>query len=320
MKCFIKIFLLSFYLSKFMVAQQTTQYTQFLFNKGGYNPAANGNSLLTEFEVVFGGRTQWIGLSNNPKSAFINGHYVFLPQRAYRGWHSVGAYVEQDHAGIFIDNGMYLSYVYHLLVSRGAVLSAGVYAGAKQFRLNSSFLDKNDPVIGSSSRSFFAYPDIVPGIRYQTKKTYIELSIWQLSIFKQKGYFSSKQIGSPSLLPVHYIFGFGRKIKLPLDNNLYAAINIRGNYKEIPNFELCLMNYWYNRFAYGISLRDRNFLCGIYQIRIINNLVVGFAYDLAISKFFRAATNTVEVMVGISPIFGTSGKTKMRSAVDDCTF
>lgn len=315
-----KLYYIFIFLSLYVGAQQLPHYTQFIFNKTGYNPAAGGTSLLAPTEIIFGARTQWMGVSNNPKAVFLNAHYTFIPQRAYRNWHSVGVYFDQDRNGAFVDNAMYACYAFHLLVTKRTELSVGVFAGAKQFYLNTSILDRNDPAVSSSARSFLTLPDVIPGIRINNKKFFADLSLWQVSVFRQKSYLSSKQIGSPSQLPLHFIFSAGRKFQLPLENKLQVAINIRGTYKSIPSFELNVMNYWYKRFAYGFSIRDRNFICGIFQLRIVNNLIMGFAYDLSISKFYRAAPNSAEIMIGISPQFGTTGERKQKGSVDDCSF
>lgn len=313
------IYIFSFF-SSALLAQQLPQYTQFIFNKTGYNPAAAGSSLKSPTEIIFGGRTQWIGLNNNPKVAFLSANYTFIPKHAYKNWHSAGVYIDQDRNGVFVDNSIYLGYAFHQLITKKTVMAVGVFAGLKQFYLNSSLIDRNDPAIASSARSFLAYPDVVPGIRISNKKFFADLSLWQVTVFRQKGYFSSKQIGSPSALPLHYIFSIGKKMSLPFDNNLMVAVNMRGTYKTIPNLELNVMNYWYQRFAYGFSIRHTNFIAGIFQIRIVNNLVVGFAYDMSVNKLFKPALNTVEVMIGISPVFGTSGERRQKSSVDDCSF
>jgi len=319
MKRFLQIYFFLFSLTS--NAQQLPQYTQFLFNKPGYNPAASGTSLKYPFEVIFGGRTQWIGLNNNPKSAFLSANYTFIPERAYRNWHNVGMYVDQDRNGIFVDNSIYLSYTFHQYISKNLVMSAGLFAGMKQFSINSSQLNIADPAVANNSRALFAYPDIIPGIRLYNKKFFIDFSLWQVSVFSQRNYFSRKQIGSPSKLPLHYIFSAGRKVSLPWQNMLLVSLNVRGNYKSIPNLELNFMNYWHQRFAYGFSVRHTNFICGIFQVRIINNLVVGFAYDLSINRFIRAASHTGEIMIGITPMFGNNAEGKKQSrAIDDCYF
>jgi type IX secretion system PorP/SprF family membrane protein len=301
-------------------AQHTPQYTQFIFNKAGYNPAAAGTSLKSPIEIIFGGRTQYIGLDNNPKTAFFSGNYTFIPQRAYKNWHNAGVYIDQDRNGAFFDNSIYLTYAFHQLITKKTVMSVGVFAGLKQFYINSSLFDRNDPAVAASARSLMIYPDIIPGIRIYNRKFFADLSFWQVVTYQQKGFFSSKQIGSPSKLPLHYNFSIGRKFILPLENKLLISFNMRSSYKNIPDLELNVMNYWYQRFAYGFSVRNKDFVCGIFQIRIVNNLIVGLAYDLSVNKMFKPNTHTAEIMIGLSPIFGTSGEKRMKSSVDDCSF
>ncbi len=77
-------------------AQQFPQYTQFIFNKIGYNPAASGTSVNAPYEIIVGARTQWIGMPNNPKSQFVSFNYNFVPQHSYSHWHNVGIYIDQD--------------------------------------------------------------------------------------------------------------------------------------------------------------------------------------------------------------------------------
>jgi type IX secretion system PorP/SprF family membrane protein len=301
-------------------SQQLPQYTQFIFNKTGYNPAAAGTSLKSPMEIIFGGRTQWIGLNNNPKTAFLSANYTFIPQRSYRNWHNAGVYIDQDRNGAFVNNTIYLSYAFHQMITKKTVMSVGVFAGMRQFSLNTSILDRNDPAVMNSSKALFAYPDIIPGIRIYNRNFFADLSLWQLTIFQQKGYFSSSQIGSPSKLPATFIFTIGKKFNLPLDNKFLVSVNVKGTYKSLPLLELNLMNYWNQRFAYGVSLRGIDFVSGIFQLRIVNNFVVGFAYDMSINRMFHPAVNSVEVMIGVSPVFGNNSEKRLKSSVDDCSF
>ncbi len=310
------VFILFINLTK---AQQFPQYTQFIFNKIGYNPAASGTAVNAQFEIIFGGRTQWLGLSNNPKSQFVSFNYNFMPKRSYHAWHNVGAYIDQDQNGAFSHVDLWLSYTYHLLVSRKTVLSAGLFAGIKQYRFSSNNFDKNDPAIQKSSASVIAYPDIVPGIRLSNKKFFMDASLQQITLFSQKGI--GGQIGSPSKLIPHYIFSFGKKGRLNDYHMFMVAANLKGSVITLPSLELNIMDYYDKRFAFGASVRGKNFLCGIFQVRVLRNVNVGMAYELSINRMLRAAANTVEVMISISPVFGgeVSDQSSKRS-VNDCTF
>ncbi len=290
----------------FSKAQQLPHYTQFLFNKGGYNPAANGNSFNQPYEVVFGGRTQWIGMRNNPNTIFINFNYTFIPKRSYKNWHNAGIYIDQDQAGLFIQNTVYASYAFHLLLGKKLVMSAGVHAGVKQFLLSKGGLDRNDPAIAKSAGSVIAIPDIVPGLRLYNKKFFFDFSLWHITKFRQRGI--GGQIGAPSVLWPHYYLGAGKRFVFNELNNLVVAGNLYGSIKSIPSVEVNVMNYVFQRFAYGLSVRNIDFVCGIIQFRLLNTMVIGLAYDLSINRLSRAAPHTAEIMIGLSPIFGNTKK------------
>ncbi len=301
------------------VAQQFPQYTQFIFNKIGYSPAASGTSVNAPFELIFGARTQWVGVSNNPKSGFVSFNYNFVPQRSYSKWHNVGIYIDQDQNGNFVHNDVWLSYTFHLLLSRKWLLSTGIFAGIKQYRITKSNLDRNDPAVSGSANALIALPDIMPGIRLSNKKVFVDLSLPQVSIFSQRGI--GGKIGSPSKVIPQYILSVGKKGKFNDYNTLQVAINLHGSFVGLPSVELNAMNYYDKRFAFGMSVRSKNFVSAIVQFRLLGTVNVGLAYDLSINKMFRASPNTGEVMISFSPIFGGERieKTTVR-VVDECSF
>ena len=307
-----------FFITK-LTAQQFPQYTQFIFNKIGYNPAASGTSINARYELILGARTQWIGFTNNPKSAFVSFNYNFIPKRKITKWHNVGVYIDQDQAGNFIHSDIWLSYTFHLLIAKKTIMSFGLFAGVKQFKLTKNNLDRNDPAVSNSNGTIWAYPDLVPGIRLTNKKFFMDVCFQQVSIFKQSGI--GGQIGSPSKLLPHYNFSAGRKIKINDFDKLVVAVNLRSSILSLPTAELNVMNYYNKRFAVGASIRSKNFVCAIVQFRMLNNLNVGLAYDLSINKVFRGSPNTAEIMLSFSPLFGGEMVEKVtRAVVDDCTF
>jgi type IX secretion system PorP/SprF family membrane protein len=301
-------------------AQQFPQYTQFIFNKIGYNPAASGTSVNAPFEIIGGARTQWVGAANNPKSEFISFNYNFVPQRSYSHWHNVGMYIDQDQDGLFVKNDVWLSYTFHLLLTKKMILSAGVFAGIKQFKLSAGNLDRNDPAVIKSSAAVIAYPDIVPGVRVSTKRFFADFCLQQITMYSQTGI--GGQIGTPSRLLPHYNLSAGKKAPWNDYNTLMIAINAHGSVVSLPSLEINVMNYYDKRFAYGASLRSRNFLCAIVQFRVLRNFNVGLAYDLSINKMLPAYPNTFELMFSVSPIFGGElvPDKANRFSVNDCTF
>ena len=106
--------------------------------------------------------------------------------------------------------GCHTPFIYSL--QKKTIMSFGLFAGMKQYKLTKANLDRNDPAVANSNSSVWAYPDLVPGIRLTNKKFFMDICFQQVSIFKQKGI--GGQIGSPSKLLPHYSFSAGRKIKI----------------------------------------------------------------------------------------------------------
>lgn len=300
-------------------AQQFPQYTQFLFNKIGYNPAASGTVARVPFELIFGGRTQWIGLSNNPRSAFVSANYNFVPQRSYKRWHNVGVYLAQDQNGVYKQTDYWLSYTIHLLASSRWLISAGVFAGVKNYSIEKKSFDLNDPAVSSSAGSVWAIPDVVPGIRLTNKRFFYDFALQHAAIRKRSGLGGT--IGTPSRILLNYNSSIGTKLKITDFDNLVLAVNVKGGFTSIPSFEFNVMNYYNKRLALGMSLRANNFISGIVQFRLLHNWNVGLAYDLSINRMLTASPHTAEIMISFSPIFGGEVIEKTtKYSVSECSF
>lgn len=226
----------------------------------------------------------------------------------------------KDNNGAFINNAFYFGYTFHQFIMNRTVMAVGVFAGAKQFYFKRQEYDRSDPAMNNSAPMLWAYPEIIPGIRIYNKRFFWDMGLWQTTVFQMKGIFGGKQIGSPSKTPLHYISTFGLRMNLPFYNHLVVALNVRGTFRPWPEPELSIMNYFYQRFAYGINIRNRDFICGIVQFRIVNHFVIGLAYDLSINKMIKKAPHTAEVMIGISPIFGNNLDEKPAYILDDCYY
>lgn len=314
MKYIIYIFLF-FYLTT--VAQQTGQYTQFTFNKYGYNPAAAGSNINGKLEAIVGIRKQWIGFDYAPASNFISANYTIKPERSYKRWHNVGVYMAQEKVGIFKNENIYASYTIHLPITNKYYMSFGIFAGVRKFGINRYAISQDDPVYGVSSSSYFyTYPDFVPGIRLYSKKMFFDVSVQQ--IFKVRQVQGDKQIGNKSVLTPQLYLTYGKKIFMDNGFTVVPAINVHSSFTNIPSMELNVMAYYKKRIGVGATIRNKDFISGIMQIRIWQNVTAGFAYDYSINRMHSAATNSLEFMIGVTPMFTSMGADKGRNSVAKC--
>lgn len=299
------------------IAQQTVQFTQFTFNKYGYNPAAAGSNINSGIEVIVGGRQQWIGFENAPTTNFLSANYTIKPQRSYRRWHNVGIYMGREKVGLFRNENYYLSYTLHLPLTKRLNMSFGIFAGVRNMAFDRKRISIDDPVYGATHSNYFlTYPNFIPGIRLYNKKTFLDISIHQ--IYKNRQMQGNKQIGTKSVLVQQMYVSFGRKYILENSIILIPAINVHGSFFGIPSIEGNVMAYFKKRIGVGLTLRNKDFVSGIFQIRFLKNLTAGFSYDYSINKMRAAAPHTVEFMLGLTPMMTNMLDDKGKRSVAKC--
>ncbi len=304
----------------FVMAQQTPQYSQYILNKYGYNPAAAGTSLKSAFDIMIGTRRQWIDINNAPRTNFGYLNYTFIPKRSYRKWHNIGAYVDQESAGIFANNSFYVSYTFHLMLTKKLIASFGVFAGMRQFAMSRSSVDGNDPAVARSvSTPLFVGPDIVPGFRLYNKRFFFDVCIRQITTPAQST--GTLQIGNKSKLPPVLYVSFGTRIYLEHGFELVPSFNLHSTFTYIPSVEGSVMLKYRNNIAIGASLRNNSFIAAIIQVRFLKNAVFGAAFDYSINQMNIAAPNTFEFMLGFTPMetrdkFAKSGNVAKCPALD----
>lgn len=308
-------FYILLFLSVNYFAQQTTQFTQFTFNKYGYNPAAAGSNINGKVEAIVGIRKQWIGFDRAPASNFFSVNYTFKPERSYKRWHNAGIYAINDSYGIFQNFGIYGSYTLHLPLTKRLNMSMGIFAGARRFSVIKTHIDAADPVNIASSVSLWTYPDIIPGFRLHSKKMFFDISLQQL--YKNTQSQGNKQIGNKSFLTHQLYVSYGRRVFLDNGFVLIPALNIHSSFTNIPSAEFNFMAYYNKRIGIGASVRGRNFISGIVQLRIIKNVTMGIAYDYSLSRISATAPHSLEFMVGVTPMMLIEGD-KMRNSIAKC--
>jgi type IX secretion system PorP/SprF family membrane protein len=293
-------------------AQQNVQYSQFLLNDYGLNPAVAGSSKGLMFMV--GRRVQWQGFAYAPETNFASVTRAFGKKGYKRYWHGVGAYVEQDKFGAFSNKAAHASYTIHLKMDRKFHIGFGIAAGVKSYAITNSIYDVNDPAL-SNPVAKVVVPEITPGIYLYSKKFIAGISVRNLYANSLKQ--GSKKIGANSrLLPNSYITVARKFVSGGYDFIVVPAVHIQTSFVTMPVTNFNCMVYYRKRVGLGLSYRMHDALTAMIQVRIFSNIVVGFSYDYTISKFRAANANSTEFMFGFSPIMSTENYERSEGTVD----
>lgn len=109
-------------------AQQDAQYTQFMYNKLGFNPAFAGSVESTEVQAIF--RQQWLGLNDAPSSQIAT-----LNTPLTSNGTGVGARLSRVTVGLEQQYNVEGSYAYRIPIGRGSRLGFGVSTSARYFNI-----------------------------------------------------------------------------------------------------------------------------------------------------------------------------------------
>lgn len=293
-------------------AQQNVQYSQFMMNDYGLNPAIAGNS--TGWYAMVGRRVQWGGFEYAPETNFASITKSFGKKGYKRYWHGIGAYVEQDKFGIFSNKSVYASYAIHLKASSKYHLGFGLAGGIKSYAVTNGIYDANDPALMNHNQKVVV-PDFIPGIYLYSKKFVTGISVRNLySSRLQQG---SKKIGTNNkLLPNAYLTISRKFVTGGYDFIIVPSVHVQTNFLSVPVSSMNCMVYYRKRVGLGVSYRMHDAVVGMVQLRIFSNVVVGFSYDYTISKFRAANANSTEIMMGMSPVMSNETYDRPGGMVD----
>lgn len=279
-------------------AQQTSQYTQYIFNYFGINPAAGGSTKCLQLKAGY--RKQWWGFESAPVEQFFSVSGILKNRKPYvKSKNVIGFYQEQDKTGgqgPTARNSFNLNYSYHLPLSSNFYASAGVFVGLIQFsfiRDNVSLTVADDNAIGASKKVIL-YPDINPGVMIYNPNIFLGYS---MKYAIQKKLDAIYGLGS-TLQRTHYITTgasiHGRRKEI----SYMPSVNVKlGGGGSPVGLDVGFLIDYDDQFRCGVVYRKNDAACAIVQFRV-KRFQVGYAFDYVTSKVRFGAANSHEIIIG----------------------
>jgi len=284
-------------ITEYSQAQQTSQYTQYLFNYFGLNPAAGGITPCLQLKAGY--RRQWWGFESAPTTQFFSIYGQIRNRKPYvKSKNVIGFYQERDQTGMSgptTRNAFSLNYSHHIPLSSDFYLSAGIFAGLIQFsfqRDNVTLTNVNDDAIGASKKVIL-YPDINPGIMIYNPNFFFGYSMkYALQRNLDAIYGLNSNLNRTHLLTLGASLKGNRK-----EISYMPSINTRiaGNGAPIGLDVGFLIDY-IDAFRFRLVYRKTDAVCAIVQFRV-KKLSVGYGFDYVTSKMRYGAANSHELML-----------------------
>lgn len=270
------------------MAQQQSQFTQFMNGKLLLNPAYSGVSGNINASLL--GRWQWVGFEGAPNTQALIAD-ARIPNKNI----GVGLVISRDEEAVNRSTNIQLNYAYHIPLWEGT-LSMGLSGSLNSFSANFSeaFVLDADPTFAQNSTSLF--PNFGAGLYYERSNFWASVSLptlinntlteGDLDLYQQKRHF--------------YAMGGYRY-------DLSASVRLEPNvlFKVVDGSPLSVdMNVtaWFNdTFATGLSYRNRESVNFILQIQANEQLRFGYAIDYVTNAQLSNLANTShEVLVSYS--------------------
>lgn len=300
MKNFITPILITCSLS--LAAQQAPQYSMYMLNPYGANPAYAGleNTLIAT--GIY--RQQWSNLKGAPVTQQVNAH---LPLSVVSS--GIGLKVENDAVGAHRTTQALLSYAYHAELGRSVILSAGVSAGYLQYSLDGAKLRAPDGIysdlnfnhndqylpegkVGAGTAVFEA------GLFLQAKK--LEIGAAVQPVFSPL--LTVSDADPLKIKPVqHYLFYTSYRLEAGENLEIKPAALTKTDITE-TQIEISVVLQWNENIFAGASFRGfgasaKDAAVVMAGLRLNEKTTLGYSFDIPLSSLQAANRGSHELLL-----------------------
>lgn len=285
-------------LSKFAVAQQLPQLTQYMMNNYAINPAVAG--MQDYYQVRTTIRNQWVGFEDAPTTNIIS---IYGKRGNSLG---LGGIVFNDQVGPTSRTGANVSYTYHLKIDKQLSLALSLSAGFKQFKIDKNGWNVQHPDDPMTQGDVIvdAVPDAIFGFNIYADNWYFGGSVPQLissniqlldSDFARN--YNNQTTGS--LDPHIYILG-GYNHKFNNYWSLEPSVLIKHVSPSPTQFDIGVKTEYSDKLWFGLNYRSNGDLAGLFGYNIGERFIVGYSYDIVNADINNYSSSSHEIMIGIN--------------------
>jgi type IX secretion system PorP/SprF family membrane protein len=270
-------------------AQQQAIYTQYMFNHVAINPAYAASKQSPSFMLLM--RNQWATMEGAPNSGMFTFHTPFKKEKL-----GLGVTLENDRVGPISETGVFADIAYQIKLNETQTLAFGLKAG---FGFNKAELTKlktiqgNDVAFSEDIYNYFV-PNFGAGVFYYSPTYYLGFSVPKFIQHNTPGG-TSDYSNTKELRHFYLIGGY----VFELNENLKFKPSFLAKYvKSAPvSVDLTASFLFYERLWLGASYRYGDALCGMLELKIGKQWLVGYSFDFATTKLVRYNYGTHEILL-----------------------
>jgi type IX secretion system PorP/SprF family membrane protein len=278
-----------------LAAQQDKLLTHFIYDKMSLNPGKTGIDMYNSICATSIYRNQWDKINGAPNSAILNVEANL--SKFFPG--GVGLAFYHDAIGFARQNNLLLNYSYPISIGNNGTLGIGVGIGIINYGLDPTWVPPttlNDPTLplGFAATNL----DANFGVYYSGKDFNVGFSSTHLSesLLKQSvnGFSQNYQTAR------HYYLMGGKTFKKTLGGDIDVQALMR---TDLVKFSADInARYIYtlqdDKQVYGgLTYRTSDAIALMAGYTPINNLTVGYSYDLTVNKLANISRGSHELVV-----------------------
>jgi type IX secretion system PorP/SprF family membrane protein len=262
-------------------AQQTPQFTQYMFNTISVNPGyAGSREALT---IVGLHRSQWVGMDGGPTTQTFSVHSPLRNEKV-----GVGFSFINDKLGYENFSYLYADFSYTINLSQETKLAFGVKGGFSYYKVDEALFDDpdvyNDPYFQEKLNRWT--PNIGAGIYVHQPRWYVGVSSPKLieNDYNELGnYVSFEQIHFYTI--AGYVFDLNDSGLVKLTKGSPAS------------YDATLSFLFNDKLWVGGSYRFEDSAGALVSFQLSKQLTIGYAYDYPISDLKPYTSGSHEIML-----------------------
>jgi type IX secretion system PorP/SprF family membrane protein len=275
-----------------MQAQQDPQYTQYMYNMNIVNPAYAGSRGTLSIGLL--GRTQWVGISDAPKTATLSIHAP-VGKNLAAGFSAIA-----DTYGPVNEQNIYADISYTITTSEEGRFAFGLKGGITLFDVGLLSDIIPPQTVPGVDRLFQddineIFPNFGAGVYYYTDKFYAGLSAPNLletkHLEKQSGTITRASEKMHYFFTSGYVFDLSETLKLKPS---FMAKAVSGAPLSLDVTANMLFN---DRLELGLNYRLDDSIGGLVNFGVTPDLRIGYAYDYTTSNLGNFNSGTHEMFL-----------------------
>jgi type IX secretion system PorP/SprF family membrane protein len=289
----ISIFLLFLCLNANAFAQQDPMYSQYVFNGLLINPAYAGTREVLTATALY--RNQWINIPGAPKTGVFSMDSPVKNQKV-----GVGLNVVVDKIGVTNRIGIAGIYSYKLYFNRG-VLSFGILGGVGFFNsTNSEVKYSNSSTIDPAFMTDYhkVLPNFSFGMYYHSDRFFVGLSMMDI-LGKSIENMLYPNLSNDLTISVvnHYFLNSGYVFDLTPDIKFQPSFLLKYVGGAPLEEDINGIFSFYDLLCLGVSYRSYASLGFLSQIKINNQLSLGYSYEYSTNELSNFTSGSHEIIL-----------------------